>query len=101
MIAIPKEKTEEVTPAWHDGFLTMLPTIRRHATIAFRELDDEASEEAVQEVICNAMRAYVRLAELGKTNVAYRERGQFIERLATAPFLVHTSTLEGHNTVRW
>ena len=71
MIAIAKEKTNDAAPAWHDGFLAMLPTIRRHATIAFRDVDDEASEEAVQEVICNAMRAYVRLFELGKTEVAY------------------------------
>jgi hypothetical protein len=71
MIAISKEKTDNVTPTWHDGFLTMLPVIRRHARIAFRELDDDAKEEAIQEVVCNAMKAYVRLVELGKTNIAY------------------------------
>jgi len=71
MIAIAKEKAADVTPAWHDGFLAMLPAIRRHARIAFRELDAEAKEEAVQEVVCNAMKAYIRLVELGKTNVAY------------------------------
>jgi hypothetical protein len=71
MIAISKEKSNDVTPAWHDDFLDMLPVIKRHASIAFRELDPEAKEEAVQEVICNAMRAYVRLVELNKTAVAF------------------------------
>jgi hypothetical protein len=71
MIAIRKEKINDVTPSWHNDFLHMLPAIRQHATIAFRELDDEAKEEAVQEVVCNSMRAYVRLVELGKTNIAY------------------------------
>lgn len=49
----------------------MLPAIRQHARIAFRDLDAEAKEEAEQEVICNAMRAYVRLVELDKTKIAY------------------------------
>jgi DNA-directed RNA polymerase specialized sigma24 family protein len=49
----------------------MLPAICLHARICFRRLDPEAREEAVQEVLCNAMRAYVRLVELGKVDVAY------------------------------
>ena len=44
----------------------MLPVVRRHAKIAFRHLDPEAREEAVQEVVCNACCAVARLAELGK-----------------------------------
>ena len=71
MIAISKEKPNDVVPAWHHDFLKLLPAIRRHASIAFRNLDPEAKEEAVQEVTCNAMRAYVRLVELGKTDIAY------------------------------
>ncbi len=41
------------TPAWHDAFLEMVPAIETHAKIAFRSLDGEAREEAIQEVMCN------------------------------------------------
>ena len=71
MIAIAKGSSKCSTPAWHQQFLVMLPAILRHAQIAFRHLDDEASEEAVQEVICNACLAYHRLVELGKVDLAY------------------------------
>ena len=42
-----------------------------HAKIAFRHLDPEAREEAIQEVVCNACCAFARLVELGKTDLAY------------------------------
>jgi hypothetical protein len=49
----------------------LLPAIRQHARISFRHLDPEGREEAVQEVVCNACCAVVRLAELGKLDLAY------------------------------
>ena len=58
-------------PAWHDAFMEMVPAIETHAKIAFRHLDAEAREEAIQEVICNACCAYARLVELKKTDLAY------------------------------
>lgn len=58
-------------PAWHDEFMAMMPAITRHARIAFRYLDPEARQGAVQEVVCNACQAYARLVELGKAAVAY------------------------------
>ena len=64
----PRSKT---APAWHAGFLAMLPMIRRHARIAFRYIDPDARDEAVQAVVCNAMAAYLRLCELNKTSIAY------------------------------
>ena len=57
--------------AWHTGFLAMLPVIRRQARIAFRHLPGESRDDAVQEVMANATVAYARLADLGKTAVAY------------------------------
>ena len=57
--------------AWHVGFLTMLPAIRRQLKVAFRHLDPEARAEAVQEGICNAMLAYLRLHERGEVEKAY------------------------------
>src|SRR5437016_3697665 len=56
---------------WQHVFLGMLPTIRRHAGIVFRYLRPEAREEAVQEVVANALAAIARLAELGKLDLAY------------------------------
>jgi hypothetical protein len=58
-------------PAWHVDFETMIPIIETHAEIAFRHLQAEAREEAVQETVCNACQTYARLVELGKTDVAY------------------------------
>lgn len=58
-------------PAWHAGFLQLLPAIRQHAQIEFRHLDPEARQEAVQEIVANALVAYVRLVRLGKQDVAY------------------------------
>ena len=58
-------------PAWHAAFEAMLPIIETHARIAFRRLDAETREEAVQETACNACQAYARLVELGKTDVAF------------------------------
>jgi hypothetical protein len=57
--------------AWHAGFLAMLPAIRRHLQAAFRGLNPEAREEAVQEGICNALAAYVRLYRRGRLDQAY------------------------------
>ena len=48
-----------------------MPAIEKHAKRAFQNLDAEAREEAVQEVVCNACRAYARLFELNKTDLAY------------------------------
>jgi hypothetical protein len=59
------------TAAWHAGFLAMLPAIRRHLRVTFHALDPEARAEAVQEGICNAMVAYVRLHEQGKVYKAF------------------------------
>jgi len=71
MIAKIKKTKDKSIPAWHAAFLEMLPAIKTHAKIAFRHLDRESREEAVQEVICNACCAFARLVELGKADLAY------------------------------
>jgi len=72
MIAPTKPSAQfEASPPWHEPFLAMLPAIERHARIAFRHLDPEARADAVEEVIANALVAFVRLVELGKADVAY------------------------------
>jgi hypothetical protein len=49
----------------------MLPTIRRHASLAFRDMDSESRQELVQEVVCNALVAYKRLFDQGRVELAY------------------------------
>jgi DNA-directed RNA polymerase specialized sigma24 family protein len=56
---------------WHAGFLALLPRIEMHARFAFHRLSAEAQEDAVQEVIANALVAYVRLAELRQDEWAF------------------------------
>ena len=58
-------------PGWHAHFLSMLPRIRQHAVLSFRHLKPEAREEAVQEAVCNSLRAYVRLVQLKKLDIVY------------------------------
>ena len=58
-------------PAWHKGFMAMLPKMRRLAFMVFRHLDKEAQEEAVAETIAHALVAYVGLFEQDKVDVAY------------------------------
>ncbi|MCY2987608.1 MAG: hypothetical protein NTY19_07055 [Planctomycetota bacterium] len=72
MIAPAKSRRpRKSVPAWHAKFLEMMPAIKAHAKIAFRHLDPEAREEAIQEVVCNACCAFSRLVELGRTDLAY------------------------------
>ena len=58
-------------PEWHHQLLAMLPAVRKHANRAFQYLDSEAREDAVHEVTANAVVAFARLVELGKTDLAY------------------------------
>jgi hypothetical protein len=65
-----RSRQEQVPPPWPQ-FLALAPRIKQHARIAFRGLDPEARAEAEQEVLCNALVAFVRLHQLGRTNLAY------------------------------
>ena len=55
---------------WRPAFLRMLPAIQKHARISFRDLNPTEREEAVQEVIADALVAFVRLFEQGRAEVA-------------------------------
>ena len=61
-VPIPKSQ-------WFTDFLSMLPTIRKHAAMAFRYLNSEAREEAINDAIANAMVIYVRLVQLKKVDL--------------------------------
>jgi hypothetical protein len=69
--AAAASSTNPDQPAWHAGFLKLLPAIRRHARVCFRHLPAGAREEAVAEVLADSVLAYVRLESLGKTDLAY------------------------------
>jgi DNA-directed RNA polymerase specialized sigma24 family protein len=57
--------------AWQRRFLALLPCIRRHAKLRFRNLSSELREELVQETIVRALLDYARLVERGKEQLAY------------------------------
>jgi len=52
-------------------YAKMLPSIKRHARIAFRYLNPEAKQEAVQNVLANTWAALVGLARRGKLDKAF------------------------------
>ena len=60
-----------------------MPAIVRQARHAFRGLPAEAREDAIQEVVANCLVAFVRLAELGKVELAYPSA---LARYAVAQF---------------
>lgn len=64
-------QTSSDAPAWHAAFLEMLPAIQRQAKIAFRHLDPEAREEAVQAIAAYAATAFKALWDQNKAELAY------------------------------
>jgi len=70
MIAIPRQCRSSV-PAWHEPFLAMAPTIVRQASLACKDMNPDAREEMIQEVLCNALVAYKRLYDQGRVELAY------------------------------
>jgi len=68
---VRKRSRAKKIPAWHKQYMAMLPAIVRHARFASRDLDAEAREEFIQEVVANTLAAFVRLVELGKADIAY------------------------------
>ena len=67
----------------HRAFVAMLPRIRRHAEIVFRQFRAEAREEAIQEVIANAFVAFAQLTKKGRRNAAFPSA---LARYAVAQF---------------
>jgi hypothetical protein len=62
---------KSAAPAWHAGFLALLPTIHAYARGAFAHLNPVARQDLIQEVITNALVAYVRLCQQGRISLAY------------------------------
>lgn len=73
MIAFARPYHEEQlgTPAWHAGFLQLLPAIRDQLRFCLRKLPADESAEAMAECIAHITLAYQKLYEQGKLDVAY------------------------------
>ena len=70
-------------PAWHAGLIAMLPEIQRQLWFEFRGWRPEEKADAIAECTANAVVAYARLYELGKTSLAYPS---VLARYAAAQF---------------
>ena len=53
-------------------YAKMLPSIKRHARIAFRFLNPEEKQERVQNVLTNTWEALIRLVGRSKRDQAFR-----------------------------
>ncbi len=74
MIATAKKRTtpkRSYRPDVDNRFLDMLPTIRRIARSAFRELAPPKRDEAVDDVVADTFVAFRRLVDQGRAELAY------------------------------
>jgi hypothetical protein len=62
---------KQQTPAWHAGYLQLLPAILRQARHYLKPLKEEAFEDALQEILADTVVVYARLAELGREQIAF------------------------------
>lgn len=86
MVALSVKSFESAVHAnWQEGFLKMLPRIEKQARVAFRDLTAEVQEDAVAEVVANAMCAYRRLHERGELQRAFASA---LTRYAVAQYRV-------------
>jgi DNA-binding NarL/FixJ family response regulator len=71
MIVLVQRERDQASRTSHADFERLLPRIREQAQIAFRFARPEAREDLVAEVAANAFCAFVRLVQLGKSDLAY------------------------------
>lgn len=69
--ARPESTDQQCEPAWHAGFLKLLPAIRDQLRFLLRKLPADDRAEAMAECIAHATLAYAKLYEQGKLDVAY------------------------------
>jgi hypothetical protein len=58
-------------PAWHRGFLLILPKIHRQVAVFFRGASSDVKEEMIAAVTANALVAYLRLIEQGRAEQVF------------------------------
>jgi hypothetical protein len=69
MIAVNNECHDHQAD-WQSSFLSMLPEIQQRLRRAFRHLDAEAREDAVEEGVIHSLLSYARLHDQGRADVA-------------------------------
>jgi hypothetical protein len=69
MISI-NHQSENIRAGWQSGFAAMLPEIERLLRLAFRRLDPESRDEAVEDGVVNCLLSYVRLFKQGRVESA-------------------------------
>lgn len=69
MITVCHERNDNETN-WQSSFVTMLPEIEQRLQRAFRQLDPATKEEAIGEGVLHALRAYFRLHEQCREQIA-------------------------------
>ena len=70
-VSSPGQRRKLSPAPWHGLFLSMLPTIRRHAEGAFEHLRHDDFDDALSEVVAHALVVVVALVELGKPDLAF------------------------------
>ena len=69
MIAISNESQNHQAD-WQSCFVAMLPEIQQRLRQAFRQLDAEAREDAIEEGVVHSLLSYARLHDQGRAGVA-------------------------------
>jgi hypothetical protein len=69
MIAVNNNKLDNETN-WQSTFVAMLPEIQQRLRKAFRNLDAEAREDAVEEGVIHSLLSFARLHDQGRTDCA-------------------------------
>ena len=69
MIAVDNQR-QETQATWQAEFVELLPEIQQRLRHAFRHLDAEAAEDAIEEGVIHALLSYVRLFEQGRAEAA-------------------------------
>ena len=69
MIAVNKD-LEATETTWQSHFVDMLPEIQQRLRLAFRQLDPEAREDAIDEAVIHSLLSYARLYDQGRAEAA-------------------------------
>jgi hypothetical protein len=69
MIAVHNERQDHQA-GWQAKFVAMLPEIQQRLRRAFRYLDAEAREDAVEEAVIHSLLSYARLYDQGRAKAA-------------------------------
>jgi len=67
---VANSSREETQATWQSAFVAMLPEIEQRLRHAFRHLDADAREDAIEEGVVNCLLSYARLYERGRAESA-------------------------------